>query len=251
MSQRILIVEDDQFIVEAITDLLELKNYEVYTANNGLVGINKLPQTRPDLIILDLMMPVMDGLQFIDQLRKNSLYKHLPVIMLTAKHTQENKIEGLEYGADYYITKPFDHKELLLVIENILSRRDQVIEKTLHQPEQIFAESKDKQFLANLHDLVMANIRNEGLDLQEIANRLSYSPSSIQKKIKRLTNKSVSQYVREFRLEYAKQLIEQDAASIKEIAFRSGFHSHAYFTRCFREYFGTTPTKLTGKNDEA
>jgi DNA-binding response OmpR family regulator len=251
MSQRILIIEDDQFIVEAITDLLELKHYEVYTANNGLVGLNKLPQTRPDLIILDLMMPVMDGLQFMEQLRKNASYKHLPVIMLTAKHTQENKIEGLEYGADYYITKPFDHKELLLVIENILSRRDQVIEKTLHQPEQIFAESKDNQFLANLHDLVMANIRNEDLDLQEIANRLSYSPSSIQKKIKRLTNKSVSQYVREFRLEYAKQLIEQDAASIKEIAFRSGFHSHAYFTRCFREYFGTTPTKLTGKNEDS
>ncbi len=251
MSQRILIIEDDQFIVEAITDLLELKHYEVYTANNGLVGLNKLPQTRPDLIILDLMMPVMDGLQFMEQLRKNASYKHLPVVMLTAKHTQENKIEGLEYGADYYITKPFDHKELLLVIENILNRRDQVIEKTLHQPEQIFAESKDNQFLANLHDLVMANIRNEDLDLQEIANRLSYSPSSIQKKIKRLTNKSVSQYVREFRLEYAKQLIEQDAASIKEIAFRSGFHSHAYFTRCFREYFGTTPTKLTGKNEDS
>jgi len=249
MSQRILIVEDDKHIVEAITDLLELKNYEVYTANNGLVGLNKLPQTRPDLIILDLMMPVMDGLQFISELRKNSSFKHLPVVMLTAKHTQENRIEGLEFGADYYITKPFDHKELLLIIENILSRREQVIEKTLYQPEQIFAESKDKQFLASLHDLVMENIRNEGLNLQDIADKLSYSPSSIQKKIKRLTNKSVSQFVREFRLEYARQLIEQDAASIKEIAFQSGFHSHAYFTRCFREYFGTTPTQLAGKKD--
>lgn len=245
MSNRILIVEDDKHIVETLRDLLEIKGYEVFHAYNVEEGYRRMEAVNPSAIILDIVMPVVDGLGFLQRMRADNRYKHLPVIMLTAKHTDENRLEGFKSGADHYITKPFNQEELLMVLANLLKRRQELVIKTLQSPEDIFVDSKDSVFLSQLHDYLMQNIRNDRINLNNIAGEMNYSPSSIQKKIKRLTDKSVSQFVREFRLEYAKQLIEQEGASIKEIAFLSGFHSHAYFSRCFREYFGTTPTEVS------
>ncbi len=252
MPNRILIVEDDKYIVETLRDLLEIKGYHVFHAYNGQEGYERMEAVKPAAIILDIMMPIVDGLEFLARMRKDASYSHLPVIMLTAKHTDENRLEGFKMGADHYITKPFNHEELITVLSNLLERRQDIVNKTLQSPEDIFVDSKDSVFLSQLHDYIMKNIRNDKINLGNIAKEMNYSPSSIQKKVKRLTNKSVSQFVREFRLEYAKQLIEQEAASIKEIAFLSGFHSHAYFSRCFREYYGTTPTEVSsdGTNEE-
>ena len=242
--KHILVVEDDKQIVESLRDLLEICDYKVDIALNGLNGLSKARSIKPDAVILDIMMPVMDGIEFLTELRKDDSLSHTPVIVLTAKHTFDDKIEGYESGADHYLTKPFEHKELLLVLENLLSRRELMTKKILSSPDQVFATSKDEKFLAELRGFIMDNIQDENLDLDIIADNLSYSRSSVQKKVKAITGKSISQFVREFRLEFAMQLIKSNAANVKEIAFQSGFHSHAYFSKCFREVYGKTPKEV-------
>jgi YesN/AraC family two-component response regulator len=240
-KKRILLVEDNPIVLDTLGDLLEMEDYDVVTADNGKIALDKLTEFNPDAVISDVMMPEMDGFEFLKEVRKTPKYAHLPVVLLTAKAMNENKIEGYTSGADYYITKPYNSQELLLIVKNIFEGKQRYLNYALSQPKDEEYESADSKFVREVTEAIDKNISNVGFRLEEMASELCVSPSTLQKKLKRITGKSVSQFLREYRLEVARSHIEQKSGAISEIAFKVGFKSHAYFSKSYKEYFGVTP----------
>ncbi|MAX81193.1 MAG: hypothetical protein CL843_13595 [Crocinitomicaceae bacterium] len=240
-KHKILLIEDNPVVLETLKDLFEIEDFDVATAENGLEGLKKLSVSNPSLIISDVMMPEMDGFDFLQQLRESHNYKHIPVILLTAKAMNENKIEGYTKGADYYITKPYDAKELILITKNILQGKERYLNYALSKPKEETLESADSQFVREVCEEIDKNLSNPDFRMEDLAEALYVSSSTLQKKLKRIAGKSVSRFIREYRLEVAKSRIEQKTATISEIAYEVGFKSHAYFSKSYKEYFGQTP----------
>ncbi len=240
-TKRVLLVEDNPIVLETLGDLFEMDEYDVYMAENGKIALDHLEKYNPDVIISDVMMPEMDGYEFLKTIRSMPQHAHLPVVLLTAKALNECKIEGYSSGADYYITKPYNSQELLLIVRNIFEGKSRYLNYALSQPKEQEIESADTQFIRKVNEAIEKNISNAGFRLDQLADELYVSPSTLQKKLKRITGKSVSQFLREYRLEVAKNQIEKRAGAISEIAFKVGFKSHAYFSKCYKEYFGSTP----------
>ncbi|TNE79058.1 MAG: response regulator [Bacteroidetes bacterium] len=241
---RILLVEDEADIRENLAELFENRSFTVFTAENGSVGYEKAREIIPDLIISDVIMPVMDGFEMLDAIKKDARTMHLPVILLTAKGMLESKVKGLEIGADDYVTKPFEFDELLARARSAINNRKRVLQKIKISPSEEDVESKDDVFLRKVIQAVEKNIDNFNFSIDDLAKEIGYSRSSIQKKIKSLTGKTTSQLIREFRLEKARQLIQQDAGFLSEIAMAVGFNSLSYFSNSYKEYFGVPPSKI-------
>jgi AraC-like DNA-binding protein len=183
----------------------------------------------------------------VEKLRAEPEYRHIPIIFLTAKSSLEDKLRGLETGAVDYITKPFESKELLQKVSNLLELGKRQMVNALSTPNKQSFESADQTFLTKLRTVIEANISNEKLDVYMLALALNFSTSSIHKKVKQITNKSTNQFIREYRLERAKQMIEDQHANISEIAFSLGFNSVSYFSKSFKDYFGQNPKKSSSK----
>ncbi|NJM94684.1 MAG: response regulator transcription factor [Cytophagales bacterium] len=166
---KVLIVEDDLNILETMADLLEINRYEVYKASDGLRGLEQLERQVPDVIISDIMMPYMDGFDFLRHVRQNRETEHVPVLFVTAKVTLDSKIMGLEFGADDYITKPFEMKELLLKIRNLIDRRAKIIRAILTNPDQVDELDRDREFLRNIKLTWSHHITNPDLALATVA----------------------------------------------------------------------------------
>jgi YesN/AraC family two-component response regulator len=241
---RILLIEDEKDIRANLAELFENKSFLVFTAENGETGFEKAKEIVPDAIISDVIMPVMDGFEMVDALKNDIRTMHIPVILLTAKSMQESKIKGLSTGADDYITKPFDFEELYARVNSVIANRKRVLQKIRIAPEEKNVESKDDMFLRKAVQAIEKNIDNFTFSIDDLAHEIGYSRSSIQKKIKSLTGKTTSQLVREFRLERARQLIQQDAGFLSEIAMAVGFNSLSYFSNSYKEYFGVPPSKI-------
>lgn len=242
----ILVVEDNydmrEYIKESLSDV-----YLVVEAVNGEQGVRIAENIIPDLIISDLMMPKMDGNALTKLLKNDEKTSHIPIIMLTAKSSQENKIEGLQIGADDYLTKPFDLKELRVRVENLINIRRKLQEK--FSKGEFLAISKDKKlksidekFLAKVLEVIERHISEEDFSIEECSSEVGLSRTHFHKKLKALVGKSPSQYVRTVRLYRAKQLLEGAVGNISDIAYSVGFSSLSYFSRCFKEEFGHTPT---------
>lgn len=245
---RILLIEDEIEISNSLAELFRNRSYTVYTAFDGFEGFDKAKELIPDAIISDIIMPKSDGYELVERLKKDTRTMHIPVIFLTAKSMLDSKLQGFKAGADDYITKPFEFEELFARVQTAIANRRRVLQKNRIAPVEKEVESKDDIFLRKIIDVVEDNISNIDFSVDDLARAMDYSRSSIQKKVKTLTGKTTSQLVREFRLERARQLIQQDAGFLIEISRSVGFSSLSYFSNSYKEYFGVPPSKIRGIN---
>jgi DNA-binding response OmpR family regulator len=245
----ILVVEDNYDMREYIKESLD-GNYLIEEAVNGEQGVRKAEKIIPDLIISDMMMPKMDGNELVRILKNDEKTSHIPIILLTAKAGHEDKLEGLEIGADDYLTKPFDIKELQIRIKNLINIRKKLQEKFsrigsgIPEINEKKLSSIDEKFMFRVGEVIEKHISEEEFDIEEFCNEVAMSRSHLHKKLKALTGKSASLYVRSVKMMKARKMIEERTGNISEIAYSLGFSSPAYFTRCFKEEFGYPPSEV-------
>jgi len=245
----VLVVEDHPDVREFIRDALNAV-YHVEEAANGEQGLRKAGKLIPDLIISDIMMPKMDGYELTKKLRQDERTSHIPIILLTAKSDKDSKLEGLGLGADDYLIKPFDSEELLARIKNLIELRRKLQEKfgtgiaVLERTDKSKLSCLDEQFLNRILMVIEQHIAEEVFSIEEIGEEIGMSRAQVYRKIKALTGKSPSMYLRTVRLMKARQKILKKEASISEICYMVGFSSPAYFSRCFKDEFGCAPSEI-------
>ena len=243
-SFRALVIEDDPDMQKYLANELATE-YHVNVASNGQEGLIMVQNQMPDLIISDIMMPVMDGYELCKQIKSNELTSHIPVILLTAKTSEENQIQGLEHGADDYITKPFNPNILKLRIRNILENRAQLAKKFSSEFDVIPANIKiseiDHGFLEKLVKIIEDNIDDSDLSGDRLASELGVSKGNLYKKLKALSGLTVNIFIRNIRLKIAAKLLKKGNYSISEVAYAVGFNNPKYFSTCFSELFDMSP----------
>jgi DNA-binding response OmpR family regulator len=248
----ILVVEDSADVRDYIRGSLE-PDYAVVEAKDGREGIQKAQEIIPDLIISDIMMPEADGYELCGVLKKDINTCHIPIILLTAKASEQSIIQGLETGADDYVTKPFNTKILCARIKNLIELRRQMQsnlnrEMTL-QPVKISVSKLDKEFIRELQEVIEKNLSEPEFNVEELKKKLYISGTSLYRKIHALSGQSPSDFIRSYRLKRAAQLLKNGFGSVTEVAFEVGFTSRAYFAKCFKEKFHQVPS--TFKESEA
>ncbi|MBU1678320.1 MAG: response regulator [Bacteroidetes bacterium] len=242
----ILIIDDNPDMLSYLKSIL-IDKYKVIEAANGKTGLAKAIEYLPDLIITDIKMPEMDGIDLCNVLKKEERTSHIPVIMLTAKTTVQERIKGLKVGADAYIPKPFNSTELEVRVVNLIKQRRKLREKFETQQEykikEIAVTPADEIFLHKVLDSIETHLSDIHFNVEEFRNELGFSKVQFIRKIKSLTGKSPNQFLRNYRLQRAAQLIKQDFGSISEIAYKVGFDNLNYFAKCFKEQFGCTASE--------
>lgn len=255
----LLIVDDNDDIRKMIGELLA-DQYRIVEAKNGKEGIRYASKYVPDLIICDVMMPVMDGLECCRRIKNEISTSHIPVLMLTACSMDEQRIQGYESGADGYLSKPFNSKMLRLRCENLIENRKRIKnimgasdtpgrkapEAPKAQPQGPVADI-DNEFYNRFVELVAAEMGNAELNIDSLAGKLGIGRSQFYRKIKALTNYSPVELLRKFRLTKARELLSTTNKSISEIAYEVGFSAPAYFTKVFRDMFGETPSEMRAR----
>lgn len=242
----VLVIDDNTDIRQYERTLLQ-DEYIVLEAADGKEGLAVALKEVPDLVICDVMMPVMDGLELTEQLKTNTATSHIPVIMLTAKNLEEHRAEGYEHGADSYITKPFHSKVLLARIENLLRQRQLL--KNLYQGtkeaekeiSEAHLEDRDKQFLKQLQAIIQKNISDSEFGVEDMGQQIGLSRVQLYRKVKAMTGSSVVDLLRKARLAKARRLLETRSMSVSEVAYEVGFSAPSYFTKCFKEEYGMLP----------
>lgn len=247
---KVVIAEDNSELRTFLTDALKEK-YQVFSANNGHGAIQLANDKNPDIIISDIMMPGMDGLELMHSIKGDFNTSHIPFILLTAKSNMDSKISAMEYGADDYITKPFSLEYLEVRIENLLKLRVQLQDYfknsitsgviTLSQPN---VTSLDQEFLQKITQFVEANFFNSEIVIDDIAEIAGVSRSSFFKKVKGLTGLAPVEFLREFRLQKSTQLIEAGENNVSQLAYHVGINDARYFSKCFKQKFGMTPKEF-------
>ncbi len=247
----ILIVEDMPDVLEFIRVGLN-GDYNISTASNGKEGLQKVRDKEPDLIVSDVMMPEMDGFEMTRMLKSDTKTSHIPIVLLTAKTSVKDKIEGMDGGADFFIEKPFNSSLLKSSINNLLLSRKKLRE---HYRDTLdFAHSEnglnriDKQFLEKLRSIILENLGNEEINVDELASILGISRVHLYRKVKKLTDMSVSEFVISIKLKKSLELLRNSGKTITEIAYESGFSSQSYYTRCFKEQFKISPSDYVKQN---
>ncbi len=242
-NYKILLLEDDPSLRQVLVKVLEESGYHPLAVQNGEMGVRALRSFYPDMIVSDVLMPKMNGIEFLKYIRTDETFRNIPFIILSAKTAVADRIEGLQHGADDYISKPFDIQEMLLRIKNTLDLKTRS-EKNTSPSQERTLDSRSIVFLRKLNEYLINNIIDPDLHLDKVSDALAMSPSGLQKKIKRLSDKSFTQYVREKRLEYAKELLDFGALNVNEVAEKSGFRNVSYFSDAFRKYYGYPPSHL-------
>jgi signal transduction histidine kinase/DNA-binding response OmpR family regulator/streptogramin lyase len=240
----VLIVEDNSDVRSYIREILE-PFFRIIEARDGREGLDKAVEVIPDLVVSDIMMPKMDGYELCKILKTDERTSHIPIILLTARAAGESKLEGLETGADDYIIKPFDSKELLVRARNLIKSRRQLRERfsreIMLKPQDIAITPMDEVFLQKVQTVVNEHIDDENFTVEMLGHEVGMSRSQIHRKLRALISQSASRFIRSMRLQRAVELMKKRAATITEIAYMTGFHSQAYFTTCFQEQFGCSP----------
>ncbi|MFV0521050.1 MAG: two-component regulator propeller domain-containing protein [Mangrovibacterium sp.] len=248
---KILVVEDDielnKFIITNLT-----KGFEVEKAMNGKEALEVLNHFTPDLIISDVLMPEMGGFQLAETLHKSKLWKSIPIIFLTAKSSSEDEIKGLKLGAVDYINKPFNMTLLQIKIQNILSNRKKEKEgiRTTHllTPEEIKLPSADEIFLKKAVEVTHKNLDNPNYDVELFSSDMNMSQNQLYRRLKSLTGQTAKEFIRSQRLKVAADLLSKQKRSVSEVIYLVGFSSPSYFSRCFKDAYGCSPTEYTRKN---
>lgn len=244
----VLIIDDNKDIVKYIRTQLTEK-YRFLTAFDGVSGLEIAQKELPDLIISDIMMPGLTGLQLCSKIKGDIKTDHIPVVLLTAKVGEDQKIKGLEAKADEYLQKPFNKKELEIKVHNLIEDRKRLrkrfANKVIFQPSEIAETSQEGIFLENVKDVIEKNYKDAQFDVMKFCDTIGMSKSQLNRKMKAVFNKSPNQFIRSYRLEYAKQLITKNKSlSLSEIAYEVGFTSPAYFSKCFHDEFGYAPSDI-------
>jgi YesN/AraC family two-component response regulator len=251
---RLLIVEDNSDMRSYIKQSLE-ECYQITEAGNGKEGLGKALEIIPDLIISDVMMPGMDGVTLCKAFKTNINTSHIPVILLTAKADLESKIEGLETGADEYLSKPFNGHELKVRARNlvrsreILRQRFAESKKLVLEPREISITSLDEKFLKNVLHVVEKNIADSEFRVETLGKELQMDHMAVYRKIKALTGQTAVEFIRTIRLKRAAQLLKQQKFTVAEVTYSVGFNDLQYFRTCFRKLFGVSPSEYMSKID--
>ncbi len=244
-----LIVEDDPELRNFIVAVLE-EEYTIYVAKNGVEGLLKAESLSPNFIISDIMMPQMDGIEMLKLIRNNIATSHIPVILLSAKTAIESKLEGLEYGADDYLTKPFNVSFLKARVKNVLEQRlrlqnlystGNIAEISDNEPLSI--SNKDQKFMFQVIEFVKENMSKSDFSVDELGRLMYMSRASFFNKLKNITGVSPVVFIRDMRLNAAAELIKNEDMLIKEICFEVGFNDLKYFGKCFKTKFNATPAE--------
>ena len=247
----ILVVEDNKDMRAYIRSILA-EYYNVLEASQGEEALTVLQSQNVDFIVSDLMMPVMDGMELSRRVKSNFAISHIPFLMLTAKTSNESRIESFRIGVDEYLLKPFDDTLLLARISNILENRKRFQQKFSYSMDvdalNIEKESSDKKFLDKAMQIVKENYKNSYYEISDFIEAMGVSKSLMNKKMQNLTGQSAGQFMRNYRLNLARELIIRNRLThnmnISEIAYEVGFNDPKYFTRCFTKHFGTTPSSM-------
>ena len=248
-KSSILIVDDSDDVRIYLSGLLN-SDYNITEARNGREGINLASEKSPDLIISDIMMPEMDGIEFCKKIKTDFQTSHIPLILLTARVSDKSKYEGLETGADDYLTKPFDSKELLIRVKNLLEQRKRLKEKFGKDlnvnPSLITQNPVDKEFLEKTFSIAEKNLDNPDFDAESFAKELFMSLSQLRRKLKAVTGQAPGELLRTYKLKRAAQMILEKRLSITQISLEVGFNSSSHFTKAFREQFNCLPSDFKG-----
>lgn len=240
----ILVADDHQDILDFLADDLG-EHYDVVKANNGQEVLDFIVEQHVDLIVSDIMMPYVDGYELCTRLKENLSYSHIPFIMLTAKNNLQSKIEGLKYGADAYIEKPFSPSFLQAQIDSLLRNRQHVREHYSKSPlvplNSIALNKADQAFLEKLNTLIIENISEQGLCVDMLADHMHMSRPTLYRKIKGISNLSPNELINITRLKRAADLLIEGELKIYEISTTVGFNSSSHFTRNFQKQFGVSP----------
>jgi len=243
----LLIVEDNTDVVAFLLSFLE-KEYQIIIALNGKEGLDKAVGVVPDIIISDIMMPVMDGIEMLDRIKNDLRTSHIPLILLTARADQKSRIEGLKRGADAYVAKPFNREELLIQTKNLLNTSRRLQER--YSSTAGFPESDNQDliyedlFMQNIRKIMLDHISDESFDTRKLCREMTMSRTQLYRKFRSLTNTGVGEYFRSVRLHEAKTLILNSKLTISEIAYKTGFRNVSHFSRTFAKEFGASPSSL-------
>ena len=243
---NILIVDDNADMRHYLRTLLASRFY-VLEAPDGQSGLQLARESVPDIVISDVMMPVMDGLQFCQSLKQDFITSHIPVILLTARSTEAQQMEGYEHGADAYMTKPFSADLLISRIDNLLRSRQQLQELFKGgqvDDKEVKLTTQDKLFMDHLRDVVREKMANPKLKMDDLGDELGISRVQLYRKVKVLTGLSPVELLKEMRLERAKTLLNSTTKTVAEIAYEVGFTTPSYFTTCFKKQFGKLPMEF-------
>ncbi len=246
-GREIILIVDDNAELRTYLRMRLQQTYHVVEAKDGESGIKTALETIPSLIVSDVMMPKLDGYALCRALKTDTRTSHIPVILLTARAEQQDKLAGLETGADDYLTKPFDSVELAARVENLIALRRTLRERfsttTTISPREVSTNSMDQQFLEKIIEAVEAHLSEENLDVETLCRNVAMSERQLRRKMTALINQSPARFIRSYRLQRARQLLQQGAGTVSDIAFEVGFGSTAYFSKCFREQFGMKPSE--------
>jgi len=249
-KQTILIVEDHKVLRSFMKNLLK-EDYNIIEAENGKIAFEKALQHVPNLIISDVIMPEMVGTELCSKIKENLKTSHIPVILLTSRTSLVYKFEGLESGADDYISKPFNLIEFKLRVKNLLNSTERLKNKFSSDdnfiPSEITVSSLDEDLLKKAFKIVEENISNEQFDIPFFCTELGVSRTMLFLKIKAWTNFTPNEFIHEIRLKRAAQLLEQNKLNVSEISYKVGFNNPKYFSKCFQKKYGETPTQFADK----
>ncbi len=255
-NPSVLIVEDDDDLRQFIRTILE-DEYEVHEASNGKEGLEKALELIPDFIVSDIMMPEIDGIEFLENIRKNILTSHVLFLLLTAKTTLDSKLEGFEHGADEYITKPFSVTYFKTRVKNLLQRRSELQEyyrnrtnitsqiplKEISVANNRLVNDKDLEFIRSVNSFIEKHFGDNDFVIEDMAVETGMSRTLFFKKLKGLTGLAPIEYVRDFLMQHAAELLCNGDYAVKEVAYRVGISDAKYFTRCFKKKYNITPSE--------
>ena len=243
----LMVVEDNDDVIRYLMTLFAA-DYDVITAANGEEGIHKAIESVPDIIVSDIMMPVMDGIRMLGVIKNDLRTSHIPVVLLTARADIASRLEGLESGADAYIAKPFNSEELKVQVRNLVALRKKLQERYAAIDHLILPEDKnylfEDKFMNQVREIMMSNLANEALDIPHICQALSLSRTQLYRKFRSLTNLTVTQYLLMLRLHKARSILSGKKVTVAEAAYKTGFRNVSHFSRTFTKEFGINPSEL-------
>jgi len=251
-KEVILIVEDNLRMLSFIEKFLS-DDYSIMTAKNGREALELIDMNLPDLIISDVMMPEMDGITLLKKIKEDLITCHIPVILLTAKSEVKHRIDGLQHGADLYVSKPFDVFLFIAEVKSIIQNRNKIKERIKNNlPFDLTNENfhpLDKKLLEKIREIVAENYNNPDFDSKLFSKKMYMNRSQFFKKMKALTNQTPSEYLRDYRMEKALEFMLKDKIPVSEVNYKVGISSRTYFTKCFKEFYGKTPGEFLRKKD--
>ena len=245
----VLLIEDNAEL-RAFVKACMVRQWQVVEASNGEEGVEKALELLPDLVISDIMMPRKDGYAVCNELKTNELTSHIPVILLTARSTTDARIKGLRTGADDYLTKPFNSEELLARMENLVETRRRLRQHYNQSPlpdaamEMKFLTAPDREFLRRFTLIVEQHLPDETMGVEDLAQKMFLSRVQLHRKLKAITDRNVTDFVRDYRLERAMAMLKNREGMVYEVASKVGFGSEKYFSRAFKERFGMPPSQV-------